>query len=159
MDHSLGRRNALPANGPVDCYCNCPSPQLDGQNFQLGRQQNVVARGAQSPSGVKVGCATTRIHPSALLSATCSVLLQPTGRYYRRNLAITRHPSGPPGDDLTNSRHITFDVPHFKAASRYDACIREGRGSWKRGCIKGGWVNFVLQISSKVKKGGRGRKI
>ena len=28
-----------------------------------------------------------------------------------------------------------------------------GRGTWKRGCSKGGCMNFIVQISSKCEKG------
>ena len=33
---------------------------------------------------------------------------------------------------------------YSKGASRYDVCIRGGRGSWKSGRGKGGCVNFIV---------------
>ena len=46
---------------------------------------------------------------------------------------------------------IIRDLPDMMSASE------GGGGSWKCGRSKGGFVNFILQISSKCGQGGRGK--
>ena len=61
--------------------------------------------------------------------------------------------------DASSSRHFKKkpETSPLLGASRYH--VRIGGGSWKSRCSKGGYENFMLQISPKCGQGGEGKKI